>query len=193
MIAIVDYGAGNLKSVRNAFDYLKADSLVANKPEDIEGADRVILPGVGTFGFMMDGLRKRGLEGPIKEAISEGKPFLGICLGLQGLFDESGEGPGSKGLGIFKGKVVRYRSGKVPQIGWNKVVPAKEGLLENGYAYFVNSYYPIPRDKDIIAATSDYYGKFACAVQKDNVIAVQFHPERSGDFGINFLRRWLRC
>jgi len=193
MIAIIDYGAGNLKSVKNALDYFKVDGRITDKTNDILKADKIILPGDGSFGYMMENLQKKGLVGPIKRFIEQGKPFLGICLGLQALFEESEESPGIKGLGIFKGKVVKFRKGKVPQIGWNKIISKKKGIFRNGYVYFVNSYYAVPEDKSIIAALTDYYGEFASAVQCNNVTAVQFHPEKSGDFGTAILRRWLKC
>ena len=113
---------------------------------------------------------------------------MGICIGLQVLFEGSEESPGTKGLGIFKGKVVRFKKGKIPQIGWNKI---KSKTIGNGYAYFVNSYYAVPEDKKIIESTSDYYGKFAAAVKKDNIFAAQFHLEKSGKFGLDILRKWL--
>ena len=190
MIAIIDYGSGNLNSVKNALDYLKIESKIVSTPKEIEDAKRIILPGVGSFGFMMKNLREKGLEEPIKRAIETGKPFLGICLGMQALFEESEESPGIKGLGIFKGRVVKFRKGKVPQVGWNKIIPMKNGIFREGYVYFVNSYYVIPKSKNIIVTTTDYFGKFASSVQYKNITAVQFHPEKSGDFGLELLRRW---
>ena len=193
MIAIVDYGAGNLKSVKNALDYLKVDTRITDKKEDILKADRIILPGDGSFGYMIENLQKKGLIEPIKKYINEGKPFLGICLGLQALFEESEESPGIKGLGIFKGKVAKFRKGKVPQIGWNNIIAKKNGIFRNGYVYFVNSYYVIPEDSSITATITDYYGDFVSAVKSDNVTAMQFHPEKSGEVGLNILKRWLKC
>src|SRR3989344_9331695 len=146
MIAIIDYGAGNLKSVKNALDYLGVASKITDKPVDIMKADRLILPGDGSFGFMMKNLRKRGLINPIKNFIKSGKPFLGICLGLQALFEESEESPNVEGLSIFKGKVIKFRKGKVPQIGWNKIIPEKKNIFKEYYMYFVNSYYAVPKD-----------------------------------------------
>ncbi|HLG23793.1 MAG TPA: imidazole glycerol phosphate synthase subunit HisH [Candidatus Nanoarchaeia archaeon] len=193
MIAIIDYGAGNLRSVKNSLDYLKVDSIITDKPQDIARAKRIILPGDGSFGFMMKNLKKKGLVRPIKGFAKSGKPFLGICLGLQGLFEESEESPGVKGLSIFKGKVVKFRKGKIPQIGWNKINPSKKNIFENSFMYFVNSYYVIPKDKPIIAATTDYRGNFVSAIQFENITAMQFHPEKSGRGGIEILRRWLKC
>lgn len=192
MIAIIDYGAGNLVSVKNALDYLGVASKITSNAEDIEKAERIILPGVGSFGFMMKSLRKLKLEQPLKEALLKGKPYLGICLGMQALFEKSEESPGIAGLSIFKGKVVKFEQGKIPQIGWNNIKPRKS-LFKDGFVYFVNSYYPVPEDKEIIATTTDYFGDFASAVQKDNITAMQFHPEKSGEFGLDLIRRWLQC
>ncbi|MBI2654324.1 imidazole glycerol phosphate synthase subunit HisH [Candidatus Woesearchaeota archaeon] len=193
MIAIIDYGAGNLKSVKNALDYLNVDSIITNKPEDIIKSDRIILPGDGSFGYMMENLEKNGLVNPIKNFIRSGKPFLGICLGLQGLFEESEESPNVKGLSIFKGKVVRFRKGKVPQIGWNKIFPKKKTIFKEDFMYFVNSYYVVPKDNSIIAATTDYNGNFVSSIKSNNITAMQFHPEKSGKAGIELLKRWLKC
>jgi len=195
MIAIVDYGAGNLSSVRNALQKLGIKSKATCDPAEVLAADRVILPGVGSFGFLMQSLRQKSLDAALVQSINQGTPFLGICLGMQALFEESEESAGVAGLGVFKGKVVRFSQGKVPQIGWNEVVPKAggEGLLREGFAYFVNSYYCAPADHSIVAATTDYYGEFACAVQKKNITAVQFHPEKSGDWGLSMLERWVEC
>ena len=196
MIAIIDCGAGNLGSVRNALGRLGAKCLIARDASSIRRAGRIILPGVGAFGHMMNSLEKKKLVGPIKESIEQGKPFLGICLGMQALFEKSEESPGIKGLSIFKGSVVRFRKGKVPQTGWNMIETKKPclkpQLVKGGYAYFVNSYYPKPYDKPIISATSNYNGEFTAAVQHKNILAVQFHPEKSGKYGLSMLGRWLR-
>ncbi len=192
MIAIVDYGAGNLASVKNALDRIGAEAAIADSAEGIGKADRIILPGVGSFGYIMQALKRRKLDRPIRKAIREGVPYLGICLGLQALFERSEESPGISGLAIFKGGVRRFSKGKVPQIGWNRILP-KKSFLRKGFAYFVNSYYAVPEDPGIIAATADYNGEFVCAVAKANIAAVQFHPEKSGDYGKDFLERWLRC
>ena len=227
-ITIIDYGAGNINSVKNALDSLNVKSKIINTPDEISSAGRIILPGVGNFGFMMKQLRKKKLEAPIKNSITSGKPFLGICLGLQALFEESEESPGVKGLGIFKGRVVKFRDGKVPQIGWNKIMPVrnkennkrnkrnnvrnkdennknatkkdksnknatkKDGIFNESYMYFVNSYYVLPDDKSIVAAKTDYNGKFVSAIQFKNITAVQFHPEKSSKQGLELLKKWLR-
>ena len=190
MIAILDYGSGNANSVKNALNYLGENSIITSDPEKILRADRVIFPGVGAFGDAMKELKKRNLDGAIKKFIGSKKPFLGICIGLQVLFEKSEENPNIKGLGIFNGKVVRFKQGKVPQIGWNKISSKSIG---DGYTYFVNSYYAVPEDKKIIESTSDYYAKFTAAVKKDNVFATQFHLEKSGKFGLEILRKWLNA
>lgn len=196
MIAIIDYGAGNLVSVKNALDYLGVASQITNNPTDIERAERIILPGVGSFGFIMQSLRKLKLEEPLKKALANGKPYLGICLGLQILFEESEESPGVKGLSIYKGKVVKFKHGKIPQIGWNTLQlksKRSNNVFKEGFVYFVNSYYAVPEHKEIIATTTDYWGDFVSAIQKDNITAVQFHPEKSGELGLELLKRWLQC
>ena len=193
MIAIIDYGAGNLKSVKNALDYLNVDNMIADKPKDILKADMLILPGDGSFGYMMENLEKKGLVNLIKNFIKSGKPFLGICLGLQGLFEESEESPKVKGLSIFKGKVVKFRKGKVPQIGWNKIFTKQKNIFREDFMYFVNSYYVVPKDNSIIATVTDYNGNFVSAIKSNNVTAMQFHPEKSGKAGIELLKRWLTC
>lgn len=196
MIAIIDYGAGNLTSVKNALDFLKADARIVSTPEEIAKADKIILPGVGAFGFMMNNLRERKLERPILKAINDKKPFLGICLGMQVLFEKSEETPGIKGLCVFKGKAIKFKRGKVPQIGWNKIIPSKESnnsIFKRDYVYFVNSYYVIPENKNLIAARTDYEESFVSAIQYKNITAMQFHPEKSGKDGLELLRRWLIC
>lgn len=193
MIAIIDCGCGNINSVKNALNYLKVSSKTTGNPEDIESADRIIFPGVGSFGYVMENLKTKGIIEPIKKAITDGKPFLGICLGLQALFEESEESKGVRGLGIFKGKVVKFAKGKVPMVGWNRILPTKKGIFKEGYVYFVNSYYAVPADRTIIATKTDYFGDFVSSIQSKNITAVQFHPEKSGAFGIEILRRWLQC
>jgi len=192
MIAIIDYGAGNLSSVKNAFDFLGVESKITNNSKEILTADRIVFPGVGSFRTMMKKLQENNLENPIKKAISNGVPFLGICLGMQMLFEESEESPGVKGLGILKGKVKKFTQGKVPQVGWNKVKSTKTNLLENSYYYFVNSYYVKP-EENVILGKTNYFKEFVSAVQKKNIIGVQFHPEKSGEIGLKFIKRWLKC
>lgn len=192
MIAIVDYGAGNLMSIKNALDSISVNSKITDKPDEILKASKLVFPGVGNFGDVMKNLELKGLIKPIKEFIESRKPFLGICIGLQTLFEESEESPRINGLSILKGNVVRFKKGKVPQIGWN-FVKSKDELVKNDFYYFVNSFYVIPEDKPVILAESDYFVNFTSAIKKDNITAVQFHPEKSGSIGIEFLRKWCRC
>ena len=193
MIAIIDYGAGNLKSVENALDYENVDSIITDKPEEIIKSDRLILQGDGSFRYMMKNLEREFLIAPIKNFIRSGKPFLGICLGLQALFQESEESPNVKGLSVFKGKVVKFGRGKVPQIGWNRISPKQNNIFKEDFMYFVNSYYVVPKDKSIIATITDYNGNFISAIRASNITAMQFHPEKSGKAGIKLLKRWLKC
>ena len=195
MIAVIDYGAGNLHSVKNALDYIGADAVITGNPEEILRADAVILPGVGAFGDCMASLNRSGLVDTVKTAAKSGKPFLGICLGLQLLFEESEESPGVSGLGIFNGKIVKIpdRGLKIPHIGWNNIETAKDSkiLSENPFVYFVHSYYLQTEDENLISAYTEYGEKLAVAVERDNIFAVQFHPEKSGDAGMEILRKFV--
>lgn len=198
MIAIIDYGAGNLHSVKNALDFLGAPCMITSDTEEILNADGVILPGVGAFGDCMASLDKSGLTDVVKKAAKSGKPFLGICLGLQLMFEESEETPGVRGLGIFRGKVLRIPDSglKIPHMGWNSLIAAKDSKLFCGignepYVYFVHSYYIKPQDESIISAYTEYGKKLAVAVEKDNVTAVQFHPEKSGETGMAILKNFI--
>ena len=197
MIAIIDYDAGNVKSVEKALQALNQDVIITNDRETLLKADKVILPGVGAFGDAMDKLHTYNLIEVIDEIIKMKKPFLGICLGLQLMFEESEESPGVKGLGIFKGKIVRFPQSelKVPQIGWNSLEFPKESVLfkgidEGAYVYFVHSYY-LKAEEDIVAATSEYGVKIHAAVEKENVFACQFHPEKSSSVGLNILKNFV--
>ena len=196
-VTIVDCGTGNISSVMNAMKKAGANPIVSSDPKKIGRAKAIILPGVGLFGYFMQELRARKLEEPVKKALEEDRKFLGICLGLQALFEESEESLGVKGLSVFKGKVVKFKKGKVPQIGWNKIICKKNAssrsIFFDSYMYFVNSYYAAPEDRSIIAAMTDYYGNFTSAVSFKNITAVQFHPEKSGNFGLELLRKWLEC
>ncbi len=199
MIAIIDYGAGNLQSVKKALDYLGCESVVTADKEVIESASHIILPGVGSFGDAMDSIRSRGLEEIIKNAASGEKKFLGICLGLQLLFEESEESPGVKGLGIFKGSIVKIPENlglKVPHMGWNSVNIKQnfgifEGIKDESYFYFVHSFYLKDAESDIVAGTADYGVNIQCAVQKGKVSATQFHPEKSGKIGLELLKNFV--
>ena len=196
MIAIIDYGAGNLQSVKKALDFIGAKSEITFDKKKIETADRVILPGVGSFGDAMDMLRKRGLEDTVKTAASGEKPFLGICLGLQLLFAESEESPKAQGLGIFDGKIKKIPSAeglKVPHMGWNSVkLIQTDGIFKNipdeSYFYFVHSYYL--SGAETVAATTSYGVEIQCAVQKGLAAATQFHPEKSSEAGLQLLRNF---
>ncbi|MBN2558560.1 MAG: imidazole glycerol phosphate synthase subunit HisH [Clostridia bacterium] len=197
MIGIVNYGMGNLGSVRNALDYIGADSFVSEDPVLLESADALVLPGVGSFGDAMDNLRIRGLEETVARCISSGKPFLGICLGFQMLFTGSEESPGIKGLGMLDGSVKRFPGStglKIPQIGWNSIkTNAGMRLLgesDGKYMYFVHSYYADPVGMDGHIAQTLYGIPFASAVEYENILACQFHPEKSGARGLEILRKW---
>ena len=197
MIAIIDYDAGNIKSVENALLSLGIDNRVTSDPAVIRAADRVILPGVGAFGDAMNKLAERDLIGVIREVAAE-KPFLGICLGLQLLFDSSEEAPGVKGLSILPGRIVRIPEGggrKIPHIGWNDLHFPKEsklfkGIPEESYVYFVHSYYLQADNVADVAATTEYGVTIHAAVEHDNLCACQFHPEKSGDVGMQILRNF---
>ncbi len=198
MIAITDYGAGNLHSVKNALDYLGAKSIITGDADEIAAADKVILPGVGAFGDAMASLRKSGLDTVIKDTAKSGKPLLGICLGLQLMFRESEESPNVEGLGIFDGKIVKIpdRGLKIPHIGWNDLEIAKnsrilKNLGDKPYVYFVHSYYLNAKDESVVSAYTNYGERLGVAVERDNVFAVQFHPEKSGDTGLTILKNFI--
>lgn len=200
MIAIVDYGMGNLRSVSKAFQSQEFPAVVTRNPEDISQASGLVLPGVGAFGDCVKNLNEYGLIDPILRFIDSGKPFLGICLGLQVLFEESEEAPGVKGLGVIKGRVVKFpdfkKEGlKVPHMGWNQItikkdVPILYGVPENSWFYFVHSYYPSPKDDNASAVKTTYGFEFTAAVQKDNIFACQFHPEKSSDLGLKMIQNF---
>ena len=194
MIDVMDYGGGNTGSLMRCLARLGADHRLVEFGETLSASPNpVVLPGVGSFGSVMAALEARGLDRALVEAVEAGRPFLGICVGLQVLFEGSEEAPGRPGLGILPGTVVRYTEGKVPQIGWNRVAPRQEGGWKAGYAYFVNSYYAAPARPGDVLYESDYYGAFAAAVRRDNVTACQFHPEKSGAFGHDLVRRWTHA
>lgn len=199
MIAIIDYGAGNLHSVKNALDFLGADNIVTGNKEEILNADKVILPGVGAFGDAMKCLEESGLTKTVKAVAESGKPFLGICLGLHLLFEESEESPGVKGLGIFKGKIVKIPDNgslKIPHMGWNNIHITKDSkILKNigsePYVYFVHSYYVEAEDSSVVSAYTEYGQRLDIAVEQGNVFATQFHPEKSGDTGMEILKNFI--
>ena len=197
MIAIIDYGAGNMQSVEKALRHLGCQCQITADPGELAAAQAAVLPGVGAFGDAMGQLRARGLEEPIRQFVSSGKPFLGICLGLQILFEESEESPGVKGLGLLRGRVLRLpkESGlKIPHIGWNSLSVGKPGGLFAGvegepYVYFVHSYY-LRAEEDVVTATAEYGTTIHAAVQKGNLLACQFHPEKSGQVGLSLLENF---
>ncbi|MFH1429371.1 MAG: imidazole glycerol phosphate synthase subunit HisH [Candidatus Margulisiibacteriota bacterium] len=243
MITIIDYGMGNLRSVQKSLEKAGAETRITQDIKEIESSAVLILPGVGAFGAAMQNLNEMGFIKQIKDYIKSGRPFLGICLGMQILFPYSEESPGIEGLGIFEGAVKRFAAGlqisppksplkgglempssetncqnirnqhsithhsnpkseirntklRVPHMGWNQLAPKKESdlltdIAPDSYTYFVHSYYVDPKDKDIILTTTDYGLEFASAIQKDNVTAVQFHPEKSGEVGMKMLENYV--
>ena len=198
MIAVIDYGAGNLQSVVKAFRHIGCDTVVTTNPEQLEHAQAAVLPGVGAFGDSMRCLTDSGMVGPTLDFIQSGKPFLGICLGLQLLFEESEESPGVKGLGVFSGKIYKIPDApglKIPHIGWNSLnLNRRDGLFcgmeENPYVYFVHSYYVKSDDRSIVTATANYGTEMDVSVRKGNLFATQFHPEKSGTKGLKMLRNF---
>ena len=199
MVAIIDYGAGNLQSVKKALDFIGAESVITGSKNEINAASHIILPGVGSFADAMSCIRERDLEDTIKQAADGSKYFLGICLGLQLLFSSSEESPNVKGLGVFDGEIVtipRNNGLKVPHIGWNSVeLKQRNGIFENindnSYFYFVHSYYLKNAPEKIVAGVTEYGVPIQCAVQKGRVCATQFHPEKSGEAGIALLRSFV--
>lgn len=198
MIAMIDYDAGNIKSVEKALKLLGQDVVITRNPEEILNADKVILPGVGAFGDAMGKLHEYGLVEVIRKVVEKKIPFLGICLGLQLMFESSDETPGVEGLGILKGKILRIPENgdlKIPHMGWNSLHFQNNGRLfanlpENSYVYFVHSYYLQAEDESIVKATTDYSTCIHASVEKDNVFACQFHPEKSSDVGLTILKNF---
>lgn len=196
MITIVDYGMGNLRSVQKAFEKIGYAAQITDNPQTVNQAKALVLPGVGAFGDCMSALQKHHLIDPLLEVIASGRPFLGICLGLQLLFDESYEFGKHKGLGIIRGIVERFPQGmKVPHMGWNSLnIKKTTALLPDNsaqpYFYFVHSYYVVPEDRQVIAATTNYGQEFVSMICKDNIYAVQFHPEKSQSLGLNLLKKF---
>ncbi|MBR4581404.1 MAG: imidazole glycerol phosphate synthase subunit HisH [Lachnospiraceae bacterium] len=199
MIAVIDYDAGNMKSVEKALDFLNAEYVVTKDAEVLRSADKLILPGVGAFGDAMAALDSYKLTEEIKSLVASGKPILGICLGMQLFFDESEESPGVKGLSLLPGKILKFSSEyglKIPQIGWNSLDFPKESRLfknipEGSYVYFVHSYYLKAENPEIVAATCEYGNHVHAAVEWNNIYACQFHPEKSSDIGLSILRNYV--
>lgn len=200
MIAIIDYDAGNIRSVEKALTRLGQEVWVTRDPERLLNADKVILPGVGSFGDAMEHLKEYGLVDVIHEVVDSGTPFLGICLGLQLLFERSDETPGVDGLGILKGEILRIpdKEGlKIPHMGWNSLELQNDGRLFRGieetpYVYFVHSYYLKAADESIVKATTEYSTCIHASVEKDNVFACQFHPEKSSEVGLRILNNFAK-
>lgn len=199
MIAIIDYDAGNIKSVEKALIALGQEVVITSDKEEILKADKVILPGVGAFGDAMENLKRTGLDQVVKEVAQRGIPFLGICLGLQLLFESSDEAPGVEGLGILKGKILRIPDQedlKIPHMGWNSLHLENNGRLfkgieENAYVYFVHSYYLKAEDEQIVKASTEYSTHIHASVEQGNVFACQFHPEKSSDVGLKILKNFV--
>ncbi len=198
MIAIVDYGAGNLRSVANALRYLGADVVTVDTPAGLERADKIVLPGVGAFGAGMDALRRAGFEEPLKAAAAAGTPLIGICLGMQYLFERSDEMGDHAGLGLLPGRVTRFpaEGPKVPHIGWNQLHrrqdhPLLAGVADGAYAYFVHSYYVEAGDPSDVVACTGYGLEFASVVARGNLFGIQPHPEKSQGVGLRILRNFV--
>jgi glutamine amidotransferase len=201
VIALIDYGAGNLRSVHKALHYLNADVRLATGPTDIKEARAVVLPGVGAFDDCLNAMARQELLEACRDFIHSGRPFLGICVGYQALFEKSGEfNSCAAGLAVFQGRVVRFDEQpglKIPQIGWNQVeivlpeCPIFHGIAGGSYFYFVHSFFPKPVDQSIVAARTSYGGTFASAIWKDNVFATQFHPEKSQNAGLRLLKNFV--
>lgn len=201
-LGIIDYGAGNLRSVCNTFASLGVEPVLVSCPEDLSGLTHLVLPGVGSFGDCAEKLRQQGLDAPIRDWIAGDRPFLGICVGYQVLFEQSEETPGIPGLGIFKGSVVKFDGNalnlKVPHMGWNSLHrtapsdPVWEGIGEEPYFYFVHSYYPEVEDASLVAATCRYGVEFAAAIRRGRLMATQFHPEKSQKSGALLLSHFLK-
>lgn len=195
MIAIIDYGMGNLRSVQKAFEFLGFDARITDNKNDLKDASHIVLPGVGAFADAAVCLERSGMQQTMLEEIKKGKPFLGICLGMQLLFDISYENGEYKGLGLVSGEVVPFKvyGLKVPHMGWNSLVARDNTLFDEGegrFVYFVHSYHATGVPEAYIIAEADYGYRFTAAVQKDNIFGLQFHPEKSGDTGIDMLRRF---
>jgi len=200
-VTLIDYGAGNLRSVANALRAIGIEPNVAASPDSLANTTHLVLPGVGSFGDCMEQLSKRQLLDPIREWVSAGKPYLGMCLGYQILFDSSEEAPDVAGLGLVPGVVKRFQDQpglKIPHMGWNSVIPRRpdsgnwKGLGPEPYFYYVHSYFPVPADDSVIAAETTYGAdRFAAAIQRPNLLACQFHPEKSQEAGLGLIRNFL--
>ncbi len=192
MIAVLDSGFGNLHSALNALHKIGEQAELVADPDALVKADKVLFPGVGSWGAVMQRLRENGFTDALRDFIASGKPYLGICMGMQVLLEKSEEDDG-EGLCILEGGVVKFQTRKVPQIGWNRVESRDAQAVPDDYFYFINSFHVRPRDESLIAATAAYMDEgFVAAVRRDNVLAVQFHPEKSARAGLDLLRRWAQ-
>jgi imidazole glycerol-phosphate synthase subunit HisH len=197
-IAIIDYGMGNLRSVQKGFEKIGCQAIITGDPAVVAAAEKIVLPGVGAFEDAIGELRRKNLVTPVLDAIHSGKPFLGICLGLQMLFETSYENGRHEGLGVLKGDCVRFELPEeyaVPHMGWNQLMirrpaPVLNGLAEGTYVYFVHSYYVVPSEPEVIAAETDYGGPFCAMIWRDNIFAAQFHPEKSQAEGLKILKNF---
>ena len=205
MIAVIDYGMGNLRSVQKALERVGGDARLVRAPQELSGAEKIVFPGVAAFGDAMEQLRSQKLVEPIIAAVRSGTPYLGFCLGLQLLFEVGTEDGEHKGLGILGGKVVKFQFGpelasqrlRIPHMGWNQVhwtrdCPMLRGMEPGAYAYFAHSYYPVPTDASIVVTTTDYGLNFCSSVWKDNIFATQFHPEKSQAVGLKLLENFVK-
>lgn len=190
---IIDYDSGNIQSIANMLEYLGCNYIITSDKEKIKSSDKIIFPGQGHFEQAMNKLKSKDMISFVQDLTVSGKEFLGICLGLQVLFEKSEEAPNVEGLKIFKGEVLKFKKGKTPQIGWAEIKTTKNNtLLDDEYFYFVNSYYISPENKDIISSYGHYHINYAASVQYKNITAVQFHPEKSSNAGMNFFKKWLQ-
>lgn len=191
MVDVLQCGASNIRSVLNALAYLGIEARVVSTPEAVLESRKLIFPGVGHFGYVARTLDQNGVWSVLQKKLREDMPFLGICLGMQLLFESSEEAPGVAGLGILPGTVAKLPHPRTPQIGWNRVEPTgRSAMVRAGDAYFVNSFAPLETDTDVVTATTEYGGRFASAVQRGNVVGFQFHPEKSGPYGLQLLKEW---
>jgi len=197
MITIIDYGMGNLLSIENAFRYFGAKVKITGNSKEIERAKKLVFPGVGNFGKAIENLKRRKIDLAIKKAVQKGIPFLGICLGLQLLFERSEEAPGAKGLSILKGKNLKFKKVKIPQIGWNQLRVQRKskilkGIKNNEFVYFMHSFFVEPADKKTVTVLTNYGKDFCSAVESKNIFGVQFHPEKSGKVGLKILKNFIK-
>jgi len=197
-VAIIDYGVGNLRSVEKAFAATGCEAIVTGDEAELRAAERLVLPGVGAFGACMKALKERGFERLVRERVREGTPLLGVCVGMQLLFEESDEFGSTPGLGLLKGKVRRFSNELVvPQVGWNRIHQTQphalfEGIADGSFCYFVHSFYCEPEDQRVITGETEYGGRYASVVAEENVCGVQFHPEKSQDVGLLMLKNFAR-